>query len=124
MSRALFRPIESSEAQIQASVLRYLSMDHRVAWANRFNTGAHVIEEKGRRRFIRYAFPGCSDILGQLVDGRFLAVECKARLGRLTKTQRIFLETVNQFGGVAVTARSIIDVQTALNSAFKTKEVK
>ena len=67
------------EHAIQDTVLRYLALERRVAWAHRFNTGAQVVDSPGkRRRFIRYAFPGCADILGQLTDGRLLAVEVKA----------------------------------------------
>lgn len=63
------RPPEPPERAIQAAILRYLEWDRRIAWAHRFNTGAQVIESQkangGKsRRFIQYAFKGCSDILG------------------------------------------------------------
>jgi hypothetical protein len=66
---------------------------------------------------IRYAFPGCSYVLGQLTDGRILPVEVKARGGRPTPEQRTFLETVRRHRGVAVLARSVEDVQAALDLA-------
>ena len=107
---------EVPEAAILDAVLRYLSVDKRVAWAHRFNTGAQVIEEvdaRGRksRRFVRYAFPGCSDVLGQLRTGHFLAVETKTRVGRATAEQAAFLETVECAGGLAILARSVDDVR-------------
>ena len=85
---------EVPENTIQDAILLYLAVDRRVAWAERFNTGASVIEgttsngEKSRR-FIQYAFKGCSDIFGQLIDGRFLAVEVKTRTGRATNQYRV-----------------------------------
>jgi len=111
-----------SEHLIQNAILRYLELDRRVAWARRFNTGAQVVEQvnaQGRkvRRFIRYAFPGCADILGQLSGcGRFLAIEVKAAKGDATEAQREFLRAVTDAGGVAVIARSIEDVKAALDA--------
>jgi hypothetical protein len=98
-------------------------MGRRVAWAYRFNTGAQVIETPkangGKsRRFIRYAFPGCADILGQLVDGRFLAVEVKTRLGKATKEQQAFIASVNGARGLGVIARSVDDVKVALDAVL------
>lgn len=101
---------EPSEAQIQAGVLQALAAHPRVAWAHRFNTGAAVNEHKGRRHFVRFAFPGCADILGQTTDGRFLAIECKSRTGRLTADQKAFLDRVASAGGVSGVARSVDDV--------------
>ena len=121
-ARPFRRPVAPSESSAQAAVLRYLRLDRRVAWVQRFNTGAHLTEEtqgngKPKRRFIRYAFPGCSDLLGQLRDGRFLAVEVKTRTGRVSATQRAFLATVERNGGVAILARSVEDVSQMLDLA-------
>jgi hypothetical protein len=55
--RARFAP---SERAVQDAVLRYLALDRRVAWAHRFNTGAHVVDEAAAakaRLLDRYA-PG------------------------------------------------------------------
>jgi hypothetical protein len=105
-------------------ILRALRLDRRVAWVQRFNTGAHVTEEtrangKAKRRFIRYAFPGCADLLGQLRDGRFLAVEVKTPTGRLSGTQQAFLATVSRHGGVALVARSLEDLRQQLDAACR-----
>ncbi len=113
------RAIEPAEKTILNAILRYLEIDERVAWAHRFNTGSHVVfrqegEIEKKRRYIRYAFPGCSDILGQLKDGRFLAVECKSKSGKVSADQQAFLNCVKNNNGVAVVARSIDDVKTAL----------
>lgn len=119
MKNALRLPPEPEHA-IQADVLRYLAIDRRVAWARRFNTGATRIESrdaKGRpaRRFIRFAFPGCADILGQLASGHFLAVEVKRPSTGPTDEQAAFLAQVNAAGGLALIAHSIDDVQAALD---------
>jgi hypothetical protein len=76
------------EAAALAEVLQTLRHHSAVAWAERQNSGAY----KDGARFIRYGWPGCSDILGQLKDGRFLAVEVKAPGGKLRPEQALFLE--------------------------------
>jgi len=55
-------------------------------------------------RFIKCGFTGCPDIIGQLKDGRFLAIEVKKSGGKLTKEQNEFITMVNmnhRFGIVA-----------------------
>lgn len=115
------RPIQMSEAEIQRDVLQYLKYDGQVAWAHRFNVGAHAWSSVGedgkiKRHFVRYAFPGCSDIIGQMKDGRFLAVEIKSAKGRLTEDQKQFLAVVRQNGGVALTVRSVSDTIQGLEN--------
>lgn len=82
----------------------------RVAWSHRMNTGATKFQE----RVVRFGFPGCPDILGQLKDGRLLAIECKSERGRATLEQRGFLDLVRRHGGVAGIVRSIDDAQGLL----------
>lgn len=111
---------EPPEREIQEAVLRFLAIDRRVAWHQRFNTGATLIESrdaygKPKRRFVRFAFPGCSDILGQLVTGHFLAVEIKRPSAKPTPDQISFLAQVEAAGGLALIARSIDDVKLALD---------
>ena len=118
------KPIEPTEAQVLNAVLRYLRRDARVAWVERFNTGAHAVEAGNSRRFIRYAFKGCSDILGQLVTGHFLAVEVKrqSRSAKASEAQAAFLARVTANGGCAILARSIDDVQSALDDFWSHDE--
>jgi hypothetical protein len=117
------RALEAKERQIQAAILRYLRLDHRIAWAERFNAGAARWQGEGAdgrqtARYVRFAFRGCSDILGQLTDGRTLAVEVKTRTGRASPAQRAFLHRVASHRGVAVLARSLEDVIRALDGAW------
>ena len=105
---------EPLEKVIQAAVLTYLQYHARVAWVHRMNTGAARYVTKGRERFIQFGFPGCSDILGQMTDGRFLAVEVKRPSGVVTDAQARFLSRVNDNGGLGFIARSVDDVERAL----------
>jgi hypothetical protein len=94
------------EAAALAEVLKALKHHPLVAWAERLNSG--VARMGGR--FVRFGWPGCSDVIGQLKDGRLLAVECKAPKGKPTEEQRQFLDMVRRFGGVAFMARDCRDV--------------
>lgn len=104
-----------SEKQIQKAVLEYLNYHPKIGWAERINVGAHVVVDKNSRRFIRYAFKGCSDVLGQLKSGRLLAVEVKSKNGKLTNHQRDFLKKVKEYGGVALVVRSVDELESQLN---------
>ena len=107
MPNLKLKPSEPTEAQVLKSTLAWLRRDTRVAWAHRFNTGAHVVGEGRHRRFIRYAFPGCSDVLGQL--GHLLAIEVRrpSTRNQARPAQLAFLETVNRHGGLGLVAAGI-----------------
>lgn len=100
------------EAAALVEVLKALRTHPTVAWAERMNSGA----AKVGGRFIRFGWPGCPDVLGQLKDGRLLGVEVKAQAGRLRPEQAVFLERIRGAGGVAFVARDLRDVRRELNN--------
>ena len=105
------KTLHPPDHQPQAAILRSLEVSPRVAWAERMNTGAIKIPAaNGRDRFLRFGFPGCPDILGQMTDGRLLAIEVKSPSGRASEAQAAFLALVATHGGVAVLARSLDDL--------------
>ena len=105
-----------TEKQIQKTILDFLHYHPNIAWAERINVGAHVVNDRNSRRFIRYAFKGCSDVIGQLKNGQLLAVEVKSQKGKLTHYQSEFLKKVNDNGGVALVVRSVDELQNHLNN--------
>ena len=109
----LTRP-EPAEAAILASVLQALNFYPSVIFAHRFNSGAYVVGEGKARRFIRFGFPGCPDILGMIRGGRMLCIEVKSPTGKLTDHQERFLDMVRANGGVGFVARSIDDLKEHL----------
>lgn len=94
------------EAAALLEVLKALNAHPAVAWCKRMNSGATRIGN----RFVRFGWPGCPDLLGQLKDGRLLGVEVKAPKGKLRPEQTIFLERIRCAGGVAFVARDCRDV--------------
>lgn len=116
VSRPRAKPHPGPEAGVLAAVLKLLAVHPAVAWARRMNTGAVKVGEGRAVRFVRFGFVGCADILGQMKDGRLLAIECKSDVGRLSDAQQNFLATVAAHGGVAGVARSIDDALAILKA--------
>ncbi len=100
------------EAAELMEVLKALRNHTAVAWCERQSSGA----AKVGGRFIRFGWRGCSDIIGQLKDGRLLACEVKAPKGKLRDEQQLFIDQVNHAGGVAFMAHNYLDVQEALQA--------
>lgn len=100
------RTNDRPEAGALAEVLKALRAHPGVAWCERQNTGAARVGN----RFIRFGWPGCADVLGQLTDGRFLAVEAKSKTGRPSPEQVAFMARIRAAGGVAFVARDLRDV--------------
>jgi hypothetical protein len=102
------------EADLIRQCLDYLQLAKVPAW--RQNTGCATFGAGGKRRFVRFAVEGCSDILGVLPpSGRLLAVECKRPGGKLTAAQAAFLDNVRAAGGLALVVRDVRDLQRALD---------
>lgn len=110
-------PAEPLEADIQSAILELLARHSKVAWAGRINSGAAMLPGKGGKlRPVRFnSIEGISDIIGQMADGRFLAIEVKRPSWRKPsdereKAQAAFLGQVLHAGGVAFFARSVDEV--------------
>ena len=106
----LERKNDKPEAAALREVLMVLTAHPAVAWCERMNSGAARIGN----RFVRFGWPGCPDVLGQLKDGRLLGVEVKSKTGKLRPEQTIFLERIRGAGGVAFMARDCRDVYREL----------
>lgn len=115
---------KATESDTQRAILALLEKHPAVAFAFRVNTAsgflvsasawksllAGAVAKAFMARFIRFAFPGCSDIIGMLKGGRLFACEVKAADGAATEDQIAFLARVNQHGGLGFIARSVDDV--------------
>lgn len=106
------RILDRKEAAALLEVLQALRTHPAVAWAMRMNSGA----ARMGARFVRFGWPGCPDVLGQLKDGRLLGCEVKGPTGRLRPAQVVFLERIRAAGGVAFTARDCRDVLRELQA--------
>jgi hypothetical protein len=136
---APFKPIKKrstkptpKERDIQRAILAYLKLvPGVVAWRN--NVGA----VKEGTRFVRFGFPGLSDISGwvsrkalgpscncgatglishkhEVMVATPLYVEVKRPGTHPTAEQQAFLDSVKAAGGISVIARNVEDVRRAL----------
>lgn len=100
------------EAKVVRDCLSVLKAYGIMAWRHN-NTG---IFNKKKNKFIFHGLRGISDIIGILPNGTFLAVECKSARGRLRPEQKVFLENISRFNGLAVVARSAADLIDAIEN--------
>jgi hypothetical protein len=108
------RRVDRKEAAALVEVLQALRTHPAVAWCERMNSGA----ARMGARFVRFGWPGCPDVLGQLKDGRLLGVEVKGPAGTLRPAQSLFLERIRCAGGVAFMARDCRDVLRELKGTL------
>jgi len=69
--------------------------------------------------FIRFGVKGCSDILGCLPDGRFLAIEVKRPGKKPTADQSDFLQSITNHGGLAIVVHSVDELIQELDNGRK-----
>lgn len=100
--------MSTPEGLVVTAIMEFLGLQGIYAW--RSNSGAL----HGGGRLVRYGKPGAADIIGILPGGRFLAIECKAKGEKPTDLQREFIAAIQAHGGLAIVARSVFDVATAL----------
>lgn len=110
----LFKPLTAKdlkpplETDVLAGILKYLKVHPLIAWVGRINRGGATTESGQYVAFNNIT--GCSDVIGQLRSGHFLAIEVKQKGKKPTAHQRHFLNTVAHHGGCAGYATSIDDV--------------
>lgn len=101
------------EQDVQTEILDWLNSNGIFAF--RVNTtGIYDARTGVYRRPGKFFMKGCSDIVGLMPNGRFLAIECKAIKGRLSPEQATFIDKIKRQGGFAMVARSLEDVKGAL----------
>ena len=109
------------EKQIENEILNFLRILGVYCWKNQsvgiYDPVKKVYRRNGNHNHIR----GTSDILG-IINGRFLAIEVKSEIGKLSPEQRVFLAQISNNGGVAFVARSLRDVAVNLSKFFPDHE--
>lgn len=119
-------PNNPKEIDRQAEIIRYLLVEPRVKFFIRVNGGGRFI--KGAfvwfyKLFVQGYDPlhgkGVSDLIGQLRDGRFFAIEVKRPNSETKKDraalQAAFLQLVREGGGVSGIAETWCDAKKIIN---------
>ena len=96
------------EAAALTEVLKALRTHPAVAWCERMNSGAARMGAS----FVRFGWPGCPDVLGQLNDGRLLGVEVKAAKGKI-KLVKMNIDTDTQFAFAEAIGKYVWDNERA-----------
>jgi hypothetical protein len=100
-----------TESELQKQILEYLHTRGIRAWRNSVGRTANTVTGGGE---------GCPDIHGIIKPcGRALYVEVKSEKGKLSKAQAGWLQTARDCGALVVVARSVKDVQDALDGTGK-----
>jgi hypothetical protein len=103
-----------SETAIQKAIRVAVNASGRaIVWRN--NTGVDVA------RGVRYGLGnGSADLVGMLVpSGRFLALEVKTPVGRLSNEQILWIDVVRKRGGAAYCVRSVAEALEAVDHALR-----
>lgn len=95
------------EGEIKKQIIDWLKAKQIFYWVN---VVARVPGNRGKMK------TGTSDILG-CFKGRMLAIEIKAKTGKLSDEQAEFIFAVRTAGGIAFVARSLDDVIQQLEAA-------
>lgn len=112
------------EGAIENAIFRYLRMRGIMAWKQK-TQGTYDPVAKRFRKLSANSRKGVSDIMGvrqvlitpDMVGktiGALLAIEVKSQTGTLTPKQKLFLREVLENGGIAMVARSPLDVEKRL----------
>ena len=113
------KPIQKSKTQLTKKNKRYKKEEQNLVkacmeylqWKGylviRNNTGKVFINENGRVRAIKAGLSGSADIIACSPEGKFVAIECKSKKGRLTEKQKEFLQKVTELGGIALVVKDI-----------------
>lgn len=105
--------MKQPERQIENAILEYLNMRNIFAWKVK-TVGTFDPTTKRFRSPSKYYLKGQPDISAILPGGRFLGLEVKSKLGKLSEHQKIFLKRISDAGGVAACVRSVDDVRELL----------
>jgi len=83
----------------------------------RANAGQAWVPTKDGARPVQMNVPGCADLIGIGPGGRFLGIETKSASDSMRESQKNFRAMVERLGGIYIVARSVEDVDRALEAA-------
>jgi hypothetical protein len=101
-----------SEAEVQRAIRQLLRVHPLVAWHGRINRGA--VQDSAGNYVAFNDIKGCSDLIGMMKTGHWLAIEVKRPGNVPTEDQQEFLDAVACNGGLAFWADSVETVERRL----------
>jgi hypothetical protein len=101
-----------TEADVLKSVMQYLKLKKIPCF--RINSGALATKNGG---FVRFGYPGMSDIYAISPGGISIWIECKRPGGKLSAAQMEFLDMINRNSGIGIMVTSVGDIEKELKIA-------
>ena len=99
------------ESVLKKSILEYLNLNGHLVWSNKSTGTYDPRTRKFRKNNGKFEINGVSDILGITKDFRPLALEVKTSTGRVSDSQKAFLERFQSYHGLCGVVRSIEDCE-------------
>lgn len=102
------RSYKKEESSLVKACMSYLNYTGYLALRN--NSGLIIINSNGKHRAIKMGTVGSPDIIACSPKGQFVAIECKSNKGKITPSQKQFLDNVRKRGGLALVVKNIDDL--------------
>jgi hypothetical protein len=102
------------EGSLKKQILAWAEKDPRVCLWN--NAVGLMTTPDGQRKY-QMGLPGSADITGVLRGGRRIEIETKSKVGKPKTNQLHFQRLVERYGALYVLARTLEDVQKAIDAA-------
>lgn len=110
MRAAAMQQLQATEAEIQRSIIQYLTMKNW--YVLRLNSGMQVITQPGQaRRAIHSTAAGTPDLLALRHDHAPLFIEVKRPGKKATPVQQVMMGVLIDHGATCMVATSVEDVQ-------------
>jgi hypothetical protein len=111
VKKSLRSYVDPKEKEIERMVLDFLAYKRLFVWKNPSAGYFDPNRKMFRRHSSPYAINGAPDVIC-VKNGRFIGLEIKTRLGRLSDSQRQFKERLEASGGLYFVVRSVEDAET------------
>lgn len=99
------------EQELIKTISEYLAIKKKFFW--RQNSGAVVLENKGKKRFVRYGVTGAPDIF-VLHEGTLFGLEAKVGKNKQQQSQKDFETGFTKAGGIYKVVRSLDEVMETI----------
>lgn len=103
---------KKEESNLVKACMEYLKYTGYLAIRN--NSGLIILNSNNKNRAIKMGAIGAFDIIACSTKGKFVAIECKSKNGKLSKKQEEFMNKVRKLGGIAIVVRSLEDLMYQL----------
>jgi hypothetical protein len=102
------------EKQVQTECMNYLAYLERSGKVYHYRTqsgAVNTVRRDGSKGFMKTGRAGTPDITCCDNQGRWIGIEVKSKIGKLSEIQKITSEMVEKLGGIYLVVRSLSELQ-------------